>query len=126
MSQYGGMQGAVDRYKKLMMLPEAAALPKGVSIDAYSTYRATPVFGAGLRGGFEKFFVVLGASYFSVQGTKGGVYREKACGRTGPTFLELVCFLWFVPTNRLPACRYRKIRGDDSAPPRNGGSYRPR
>ena len=41
MSQYGGMQGAVDRYKKLMMLPEAAALPKGVSIDAYSTYRAT-------------------------------------------------------------------------------------
>ena len=41
MSQYGGMQGAVERYKELMMLPEAAALPKGVSIDAYSTYRAT-------------------------------------------------------------------------------------
>ena len=41
MSQYGGMQGAVQRYKELMMLPEAAALPKGVSIDAYSTYRAT-------------------------------------------------------------------------------------
>ena len=41
MSQYGGMQGAVERYKELMMLPEAAALPKGVSIDDYSTYRAT-------------------------------------------------------------------------------------
>ena len=41
MSQYGGMQGAVERYKELMMLPEAAALPKGVSIDDYSTFRAT-------------------------------------------------------------------------------------
>ena len=41
MSQYGGMQGAVERYKELMTLPEAAALPKGVSIDAYSTFRAT-------------------------------------------------------------------------------------
>ena len=41
MSQYGGMQGAVERYKELMMLPEAAALPKGVSIDSYSTFRAT-------------------------------------------------------------------------------------
>ena len=41
MSQYGRLQGAVERYKELMMLPEAAALPKGVSIDDYSTYRAT-------------------------------------------------------------------------------------
>ena len=40
MSQYGGMQGAVGRYKELMTLPEAE-LPKGVSIDDYSTYRAT-------------------------------------------------------------------------------------
>ena len=41
MSQYGGMQGAVERYKELMTLPEAAELPKGVSIDGYSTFRAT-------------------------------------------------------------------------------------
>ena len=41
MGQYGGMQGAVERYKELMTLPEAAALPKGVSIDGYSTFRAT-------------------------------------------------------------------------------------
>ena len=42
MSQYGGMnQGAEERYKELMTLPEAAELPKGVSIDDYSTYRAT-------------------------------------------------------------------------------------
>ena len=41
MSQYGGMQGAADRYMELLKLPEAAALPKGVSIDDYSTYRAT-------------------------------------------------------------------------------------
>ena len=37
-------------------------------------------------------------------GTKGGVYRKKAWGCTGPTFLEVFCFPWFVPTNRLPAC----------------------
>ena len=40
MTQYGGMQGAVERYKELMTLPEAE-LMKGVSIDGYSTYRAT-------------------------------------------------------------------------------------
>ena len=40
-NQYGGMHGAVERYKELMTLPEAAELPKGVSIDDYSTYRAT-------------------------------------------------------------------------------------
>ena len=41
MSQYGGMNQGAQRYQELMMLPEAAALPKGVSIDDYSTYRAT-------------------------------------------------------------------------------------
>ena len=40
MTQYGGMQGAVERYKELMTLPEAE-LVKGVSIDGYSTFRAT-------------------------------------------------------------------------------------
>ena len=40
MSQYGGMQGAVERYKELLTLPEAE-LTKGVSIDGYSTFRAT-------------------------------------------------------------------------------------
>ena len=39
-TQYGGMQGAVERYKELMTLPEAK-LVKGVSIDGYSTFRAT-------------------------------------------------------------------------------------
>ena len=39
-NQYGGLQGAVERYKELMMLPEAEVV-KGVSIDDYSTYRAT-------------------------------------------------------------------------------------
>ena len=41
MSQYGGMNQGAERYKELMTLPEAAELPKGVSIDGYSTYRAT-------------------------------------------------------------------------------------
>ena len=40
LSQYGGLQGAVERYKELLKLPEAE-LVKGVSIDHYSTYRAT-------------------------------------------------------------------------------------
>ena len=41
MSQYGGMQEqAAERYKELLMLPEAEVV-KGVSIDGYSTYRAT-------------------------------------------------------------------------------------
>ena len=40
MSQYGGMQGAADRYMELLKLPEAE-LAKGVSIDDYSTFRAT-------------------------------------------------------------------------------------
>ena len=41
MSQYGGMNQGAQRYQELMMLPEAAELPKGVSIDDYSTYRET-------------------------------------------------------------------------------------
>ena len=40
LSQYGGLQGAVERYKELLKLPEAE-LVKGVSIDDYSTFRAT-------------------------------------------------------------------------------------
>ena len=40
-NQYGGMQGAVERYKELMTLPAEAELAEGVSIDDYSTYRAT-------------------------------------------------------------------------------------
>ena len=66
MGQYGGMQGAVERYKELMTLPEAAALSKGVSIDGYS------VFGAGLRGRFGGVFHVPNDRLFFVPGTKGG------------------------------------------------------
>ena len=40
LEQYGGMNQAADRYKELLTLPEAE-LVKGVSIDGYSTYRAT-------------------------------------------------------------------------------------
>ena len=40
MSQYGGINQAADRYKELLTLPEAE-LAEGVSIDDYSTYRAT-------------------------------------------------------------------------------------
>ena len=39
-TQYGGMQEAVERYKELMTLPQVK-LAKGVSIDGYSTFRAT-------------------------------------------------------------------------------------
>ena len=40
LEQYGGMNQAADRYKELLKLPEAE-LTEGVSIDDYSTYRAT-------------------------------------------------------------------------------------
>ena len=40
MSQYGGMNQGAERYKELLTLPEAE-LAEGVSIDGYSTYRAT-------------------------------------------------------------------------------------
>ena len=38
--QYGGMQEAINRYIALGTLPEAE-LAEGVSIDDYSTFRAT-------------------------------------------------------------------------------------
>ena len=41
MSQYGGMNQGAQRYQELTMLPEAAELAGGVSIDDYSTFRAT-------------------------------------------------------------------------------------
>ena len=40
MSQYGGMNQGAERYKELLTLPEAE-LAEGVSIDGYSTFRAT-------------------------------------------------------------------------------------
>ena len=40
MSQYGGMNQGAERYKELLKLPEAE-LAEGVSIDDYSTYRAS-------------------------------------------------------------------------------------
>ena len=40
LGKYGGLIQAGERYKELLKLPEAE-LVKGVSIDGYSTYRAT-------------------------------------------------------------------------------------
>ena len=40
LGQYGGMSQAAERYKELLTLPESD-LAEGVSIDGYSTYRAT-------------------------------------------------------------------------------------
>ena len=40
LGQYGGMSQAAGRYKELMTLPEAE-VPKGISIDEFSTYQAT-------------------------------------------------------------------------------------
>ena len=40
LGKYGGLIQAGERYKELLKLPEAE-LTEGVSIDAYSTYRAT-------------------------------------------------------------------------------------
>ena len=46
MSQYGRINQGAERYKELMMLPEAEVV-KGVSIDDYSTFRATRFSEAG-------------------------------------------------------------------------------
>ena len=40
LGQYGGFNQAAERYKELLILPEAE-LAEGVAIDGYSTYRAT-------------------------------------------------------------------------------------
>ena len=40
LGKYGGLIQAGERYKELLKLPEAE-LAEGVSIDGYSTYRAT-------------------------------------------------------------------------------------
>ena len=40
LGKYGGLIQAGERYKELLKLPEAE-LTEGVSIDDYSTYRAT-------------------------------------------------------------------------------------
>ena len=40
LGQYGGFNQAAERYKELLILPEAE-LAEGVSIDGYSTFRAT-------------------------------------------------------------------------------------
>ena len=40
LGQYGGMNQAAERYKELLTLPEAK-ITEGVSIDDYSTWRAT-------------------------------------------------------------------------------------
>ena len=83
MSQYGGMQGAADRYMELLKLPEAAELPKGVSIDDYSTYRATRFSEPVLReADLGRFFVLQTTAYFLLQGQKGGCNMKKREGGT--------------------------------------------
>ena len=53
-------------------------------------------------------------------------YRDKggcvpgAWGCTGPTFLKLFCFLWFVPTNRLPRADTEKSGETIATPPKRG------
>ena len=49
LDQYGGMQEAINRYIALGKLPEAE-LAEGVSIDDYSTFRATRFAEPGMRG----------------------------------------------------------------------------
>ena len=96
MSQYGGINQGAERYKELMMLPEAEVV-KGVSIDDYSTFRATRFSEAGLSGEIGGVFDGTNNRLFFGTGTKGGVYQKKAWGCTSPTFLELFCFPVFTP-----------------------------
>ena len=79
-----------------------------------------------MRGQIRGVFRVPKDRMLFATGTKGGVWHKKLWGCNTTTFLKLFCFLWFAPSIRLPDCRYRKIREDDSDPPQKGGSYRPR
>ena len=98
--QYGGMQEAINRYIALGKLPEAE-LAEGVSIDDYSTFRATR-FRSRFEGPIRGVFHAAGGRLFFAAGTKGGVRHKKAWGWNIPTFLELLCFPWFAHTIRLP------------------------
>ena len=55
LAQYGGMGEAGKRYMALQQLPEAN-LAEGVSIDGYSTYRATRFSDLTLRGQIRGVF----------------------------------------------------------------------
>ena len=68
----------------------------------------------------------LGAAYFLPQRQKGGCGIKSCGGVAALLSLNSFVFRGLSPTIRLPDCRYRKIREDDSDPPRNGGSLRPR
>ena len=95
LAQYGGMGEAGERYKELLKLPEAE-LAEGVSIDDYSTYRAT-----GLRSRFERAesgrFSCPKRPHAFCPRDKGGVGHEK--GERGDTTVSLNSFVfrWICP-----------------------------
>ena len=82
LAQYGGMSEAGKRYMALQQLPEAE-LAEGVSIDDYSTYRATRLCGSDLTqpnpGCFSWYLEPLVFRYRDkgggVPGKSVGVYR---------------------------------------------------
>ena len=120
-----GWARPVKRYMAFLKLPEAE-LAEGVSIDELFDVSGNPVFGAGLRWPIWGVFHVTGAACFLLQGQRGGWNIKKRGGGTSPHSLNSCVFLSLSPYSRLPDCRYRKIREDDSDPPRNGGGMRPR
>ena len=104
LAQYGGMGEAGKRYMALRKLPEAE-LAEGVSIDGYSTYRAT-----GFRSRFDGAFLVSFSCSREPQvicyRDKGGGWNiKKRGGGTPPHSLNSFVFLSLSPYSRLPDCR---------------------
>ena len=73
-------------------VPQTTRLTEGVSIDGYSTYRATrfadPVCGA--KSGV--FFMPLGAACFLPQGQRGGCGKKSCGGVPAPHSLKPFVF----------------------------------
>ena len=125
LGQYGGFNQAVERCKELLMLPEAEVV-KGVSIDDYSTFRATR-FADPVRGAkFGVFFVLQTTAYFLLQRQKGGCNKKSAGGVPAQHSLKSFVFRGLYLLIGFQRADTEKSGETIATPPRNGGYYRPR
>ena len=104
------------------MLPEAAALPKGVSIDELFDVPGNPIFGAGLRRAILGCFSCSKRpAYFLFQGQRGGWNIKKPWGWNIPTFLEVFCFPMVCAYYSASIMTIQKNHGETIAtPPKRG------
>ena len=70
-----------------------------------------------------RFSCYWGPHAFCYRDKRGGCNKKSAGGVTSPLSLNSFVFLSLSPYSRLPDCRYRKIREDDSDPPPKRGGH---